>query len=427
MGKRMRLTTSATIWFLVLFGAILVFPSQLQGQEWTRFRGPDGQGISEAKTIPVKWTEKDYNWKIELPGAGHSSPVIWGDRVFVTCGGLDAGRGALVAIGVSDGAVLWKKEYSPETYKMNKLNSYASSTPAVDADCVYVLWPSADQTILAALDHDGREIWRKTFDGYHCQHGAGTSPIIVDDLVIFTQEHEKMSTDVDSWWIALDRKSGQTRWKLSRKTGPKTSYSTPCFYSPAAGAPQLIFNSNSHGITAVDPRNGTVIWQVESALPNRIVSSPVIAGGLIIGTCGDGGSGKRLIAIRPGSSDKSAPPEEAYKIEDSSATYVPTAVATDGLLFTFHDRGDVSCLRSATGERLWRERPAGKFFGSPVCVDGKLYCMTTDGDVVVIKAAETYELLGLNHLGETSHATPAVAGGRMYLRTYSHLFSIGGK
>jgi len=236
-----------------------------------------------------------------------------------------------------------------------------------------------------------------------------------------------MSTDADSWWIAVDKKSGQVRWKLKRKTGPKTSYSTPCLYAPAVGARQLIFNSNSHGITAVDPENGAVIWEVASALPNRIVSSPVIADGLIIGTCGDGGSGKRLIAIRPGSSDKSVPPEEVYKIEDSSATYVPTAVAKGDLLFTFHDRGDVSCLRSATGQRLWKERPAGKFFGSPVCVDGKLYCMTTDGDVVVIKAAETYELLATNHLGETSHATPAVAGGRMYLRTYSHLFSMGGK
>jgi outer membrane protein assembly factor BamB len=250
---------------------------------------------------------------------------------------------------------------------------------------------------------------------------------VVDDLVIFTQEHEKMSTNTDSLWIALDKKSGQVRWKLSRKTGPKTSYSTPCLYSPGSGVKQLIFNSNSHGITAVDPRNGTVIWDIESALPNRIVSSPVIADGLIIGTCGDGGSGKRLIAIRPGTSDKSIPPKEVYKIEDSSATYVPTAVAKGGLLFTFHDRGDVSCLRSATGERLWRERPAGKFFGSPVCVDNKLYCITTNGDVVVIKAAETYELLGINPLGETSHSTPAVAGSRMYLRTYTHLFSIGGK
>jgi len=310
---------------------------------------------------------------------------------------------------------------------MNKLNSYASSSPAVDADCVYVLWPSPDETILAALNHDGKEVWRKAFDGYHCQHGAGTSPIVVDDLVVFTQEHEKMSTDVESWWRAVDKKSGQVRWKLSRRTGPKTSYSTPCLYSPAAGATQLIFNSNSHGITGVDPRRGTVIWEVESALPNRIVSSPVIADGLIIGTCGDGGSGKRLIAIRPGTSDKSIQPQEAYKIEDSSATYVPTAVAKGGFLFTFHAWGDVSCLRSATGERLWRERPAGKFFGSPVCVDGKLYCVTTDGDVVIIKAAETYELLAINHLGETSHATPAVAGGRMYLRTYSHLFSIGGR
>ncbi|MFH1716766.1 MAG: PQQ-binding-like beta-propeller repeat protein [Planctomycetota bacterium] len=428
MSKQKRLTTTSKLFLRVLSIALAVSSvSVSQGQEWTRFRGPNGQGISEAATVPVKWTGKDYNWKVELPGGGHSSPVIWGEKVFVTCGGLDAGQGTFLALRVSDGAVLWQKKYSPATYRMNNLNSYATSTPAVDADCVYALWPSPEQTILVALNHDGGEVWRQPFDGFHCQHGAGTSPVVVDDVVVFALEHEKTSGDAESLWIAVDKKTGRIRWKLSRQTGPKTSYSTPCLYSPAGAEPQLIFNSNSHGMTGVDPRTGTVIWEVESALPNRVVSSPVIADGLLIGTCGDGGSGKRLIAIRPGASDKSVQPTEAYKIEDPSATYVPTAVAKDGLLFTFHDRGDVSCLRSATGEPLWREKPAGKFFGSPVCVDGRLYCITTDGDVVVIKAADTYELLAINPLGEKSHATPAVAGGRIYLRTYSHLVSIGGR
>ncbi len=140
-----------------------------------------------------------------------------------------------------------------------------------------------------------------------------------------------------------------------------------------------------------------------------------------------GVSGKRLIAIRPGTGDKASQPVEAYKIDSSSTPYVPTSLARGGLLFTFHDRGYVSCLRSATGEDLWREKPGGRFYGSPVWVDGKLYCITREGDVVVIKAGASYELLAVNALGEKSHATPAVAGGRMYLRTYSHLISIGPK
>jgi len=180
-------------------------------------------------------------------------------------------------------------------------------------------------------------------------------------------------------------------------------------------------------MTGVEPLTGNVIWEVDSAFISRVISSPVIVNNLLIGTCGDYGTGKLLTAIRPGTSDNFFRPTEAYKIESSSMPYVPTSVAKGGLLFTFHDRGDVSCLRSATGELIWREKPSGRFFGSPVWVDGKLYCITTDGDVVVVRAAETYELLAVNPLGETSHSTPAVAGGRMYLRTFSHLFSVGGK
>lgn len=411
-----------------LLTALAILPALVsQAQEWTRFRGPNGQGISHADTIPIKWTQEDYNWKVKLPGGGHSSPVLWADKIFVTSGDQKDGHGILLALHVSNGEVLWQKEYTLTAYRMNKLNSYATATPAVDADHVYVLWAASEETILVALDYDGTEIWKRTLKGVHCQHGPGSSPIVLDDIVVFTHEHEDSGKDVESAWIAVSRKTGQTRWKLERQTSPKTSYSTPCVYWPETEAQQLVFTSRAHGMTGVDPHKGKVIWEVESAFTSRVVSSPVIADGLLIGTCGDGSSGKRLIAIRPGKSDGSIGPTEAYKIDSSSMPYVPTSVSRDGLLFTFHDRGYVSCLRSATGEQLWREKPAGRFFGSPVWVDGRLYCITMDGDVVVINAAETYELLAINPLGEKSHATPAIAGGRMYLKTYSHLISIGPK
>jgi len=406
----------------------VILASVSQGQQWTRFRGPNGQGISDTKTIPVKWTEKDYNWKTELPGGGHSSPVLRGEKLFVTSGDKQGEKSMLLAINASDGTVLWQKEYSLSKYRPNKLNSFASATPAVDAESVYVLFTSPEETILAALNHKGTEIWKRTFEGVHCQHGAGNSPIVINDTVVFTHEHENSSSkNAGSFWTALDCKTGETRWKLDRQTSAKTSYSTPCVYTPAGGQPQLIFTSLAHGMTSVDPRSGNVIWEVNSAFISRVISSPVIANDSLIGTCGDYGAGKRLIAIRPGASDKSVRPAEIYKIESSSVPYVSTSVAKNGLLFMFLDRGDILCLRSATGERLWREKPAGRFFGSPVCVDGKLYCITTNGDVVVVKAAETYELLAINSLGETSHSTPAVSGGRMYLRTFSHLFSVGGE
>ena len=426
ISTRRRFLKAAGLGFSLLMS--ILSASVSQGQQWTRFRGPNGQGISDAKTIPVKWTEEDYNWKVKLPGGGHSSPVLWGDKLFITSGDSQAGHSIILAINASGGTVLWQKEYALSKYRPNKLNSFASATPAVDAENVYVLFTSPQETILAALNHKGDEIWKRTFKGVRCQHGAGSSPILYDDIVIFTHEHEVGSSkDAQSFWIAVDHKTGQTRWTLERKTSSKTSYSTPCIYSPKAGDEQLVFTSLAHGMTGVDPETGTVIWEVGSAFISRVISSPVIADGLLIGTCGDYGTGKLLTAIRPGTNDKSVRAAEAYKIESSSMPYVPTSVAKDSLLFTFHDRGDVSCLRSANGERLWQEKPAGRFFGSPVWADGKLYCITIDGDVVVVRAAETYELLGINPLGEMSHSTPAIAGARMYLRTFSHLFSVGGK
>jgi len=419
--------------------ALVLFASVLYGQEWTRFRGPDGQGISQAKTIPVKWTENDYAWKAELPGTGHSCPVVWGNKVFVTSGDQKAALGILLALKASDGQVLWQKQYKLPSYNMNRLNSYATATPAVDADYVYVLWPTSKETLLVAVDHGGEEVWKRTFEGVRCQHGAGSSPIVTGDIVVFTIEHEADTNNMDSAWIAVDRKTSQTRWQLPRQTNPKTSYSTPCVYSPAAGPPQLIFTSLAHGISSVDPETGAVLWEMKSAFISRVISSPVIADGLVIGTCGDAGVGKRLIAIRPGSAwakpgsaeatpgvGKSTPPAEAYKIDNSTAPYIPTSLAKADLIFTFNDRGYVSCLRSSTGQQLWREKAAAKFYGSPVWIDGRLYCIAANGDVVVIRAGPAYELLAVNPLGEQSHATAAVAGERMYLRTYSHLFAVGG-
>ena len=144
----------------LLVALAILWTSVSQGQEWTRFRGPNGQGISDAKTIPVKWTEKDFNWKVELPGGGHSSPVLWGDKLFVTSGNQKAEHSVLLALSVSDGEVLWQKQYAVSKYRMNKLNSFATATPAVDADHVYMLWTSPEETILTALDHSGIEIWK---------------------------------------------------------------------------------------------------------------------------------------------------------------------------------------------------------------------------------------------------------------------------
>ena len=221
-SERLAITGKRMSKYLVL-GCVFLLASVAQGRQWSRFRGPNGQGISYAKTIPIKWTEKDYNWKVKLPGVGHSSPVIFSDKVFVTSGDQKAGRGMLLALRISDGKVLWQKEYALTKYRMNSSNSYATGTPAVDDEHVYALWATTNETILVALDHDGEEIWERTFEGVNCQHGPGISPIVVNDIVVFTHEHEKSNKDAQSTWIAVDRKSGKSRLELERQTSRKTS------------------------------------------------------------------------------------------------------------------------------------------------------------------------------------------------------------
>ncbi len=148
---------------LLLLGILLT--AVVQGQEWTRFRGPNGQGISNAQTIPIKWTEQDYNWKVKLPAGGHGSPVIWQDKVFVTCESPEPTGGMLLALSVSDGRVLWREEYKLPRYRFHKDNSYATSTPVVDADRIYVLWQTSAETIIATVSHAGDELWQRKLSG----------------------------------------------------------------------------------------------------------------------------------------------------------------------------------------------------------------------------------------------------------------------
>ena len=389
----------------------IILMSAVQGQQWTRFRGPNGQGISPPladRTIPLKWSEQDYNWKVKLLAP------------------LERTGGILLALSTTDGRVLWREQYKLFPYRFHRDNSYATSTPVVDADRVYVLFQTNAETIIAALSHGGDELWQRKLSGMHTQFGAGTSPMLYDDLVVFTHEQWENDKGLEGRWIALDRATGQTRW-TKKRNNKQESYSTPCVYSPAGAEPQLIFTSEAHGITGVDPHSGETIWELQSVLPARAISSPVIAGDLLIGTCGKGGAGIQLSAVRPGSRDGSIKSSLAYTRTGKPAPYVPTPLFKDGLLFTFHDQGDICCMRAGTGELLWCEKPAGRFYGSPVWVNGSLYCMDRAGAIVVIEAASTYKLQAINILGEPSQATPAIAEGKMYLRTYSHLISIGGK
>ncbi|MCX7050191.1 MAG: PQQ-like beta-propeller repeat protein [Candidatus Sumerlaeota bacterium] len=408
------------IHFLAALLAVYVFAVSCLAAEtdnWPRFRGPNGSGLSDA-SLPAQWTEKEYHWKIEMPGGGHSSPVVWGDRIFLTSGLPATGKRIVLCVKASDGATLWKREFDSTTCTQNSLNSYGSTTPALDKDYVFVCWAVPKKYTLLALDHDGHDVWQRDLGPFASQHGHGASPIVFEDLVIVPNDQ-----DGEGFLIAVDRRTGETRWQVKRRAG-KAAYATPCVFQPEGGAAQLIFEGSEYGVTSVDPRTGKVNWEAADAFPKRVVASPVAGAGLILGQCGEGGVGQHVIAIRPGTGAQ--PPQTAWKVT-KAAPYVPMPVIKGDLVFLWGDSGAVACVRASNGEDVWREKVGGNYFGSPICAGDKLYCISTKGEVVVLAAADKYQLLGRNPLGEKSHATPAIAGGRMYLRTFSHLISIGGK
>ncbi len=394
---------------------LLVGPAS--SQDWTRFRGPNGTGVSEASTVPTAWTEADYNWRVELKGIGHSAPVIWEDRIFVTSADEATALRHVLCLAVSDGRVLWQRDFPSEVHSKHIRNSFASSTPAVDADHVYLSWSKPEEYTLLALDHDGKDVWKRNLGPFAGQHSSGTSPIVYEDLVILNNEQ-----DGPSFLLAVDAATGKDRWRTPRVAN-MVSYSTPCVYQGADGKPQLLFNSTAHGVVGIDPATGAALWE-HNCFTLRSCSSPVVFGDLILGSCGSGAGGNYVVGVRPPADGR--PAEEVFRLE-GKVPYVPTPVTNGPLAFLWEDKGVVTCISAPEGKVLWRERVDGNFSGSPIRVGNHLYCLAEDGDCFVLEAGPKFHLIARNPTGETSRSTPSVSHGVLYLRTDSHLISLGGR
>jgi outer membrane protein assembly factor BamB len=289
---------------------------------------------------------------------------------------------------------------------------------------VYITWATPDAVMVLAFDHDGKELWKQDIGRLAIQHGAGMSPVVVGDVVILGVYQEEDGPE--GFLIGLNRKTGAKIWKISRNRSGSAAYSTPALYSPKGGPAQLIFTSTSNGMTSLDPKTGAINWEIPGLFTLRCNASPVIYGDLIFATAGVGGGEKQAFAVRPGSKEPRIEPKVEYKLARGPSN-VPTPIVVGDLIFAWGDGGIVTCLKAATGEMVWTDRVGGNFFGSPVCINGRLYAIDSKGDVVVIEASNQFKLLGKSDLGEQSHSTPAVAGGVLYLRTISHLISVGGK
>ncbi len=409
--------------YIVACSLIGFLASVAIAENWPRFRGTNGSGAAEDAEIPSTWSQSDLAWTTPLPGTGNASPVVWGDTVYVTSADPATGTFSLLALNVADGAVAWKRDYTFEPIRVHTLNSFATSTPAVDERGVYAMSFGKDQALVIAVGHDGTERWTKDFGATSTMHGPSQSAMIFDGMLVFSLEQEINRTGLESHWYAVDAETGETVWCLDRDTSAKASSSVPCVYRTADGADWLVFSSFAHGMTAVDPKTGEVVWEQKDAMTARVISSPVVAGENIIATCGRRGGGLQLLVVQPGTGEGSEP-RIVHNIEERFVPYVPTPLALNDLLFTFHDAGTVSCVAIKTGELVWSERLRAKFFGSPVLVGDRLYCVSESGEVFVLRAGAEFEQLGVNDLGEASHATPAVANGRMFLRTNSQLMCV---
>jgi outer membrane protein assembly factor BamB len=403
-----------------LLGILFFLRTVSAAEDWPRFRGPNGSGESPAAVGAATWTDQDYRWRVKLPGTGHSSPVVWGNRLYVTAATEDDGTQYICCLRTADGSAAWKRSYPAKTYRKNSLDSFAAATPTVDRDRVYVAWTTPEQYTLVALDRQsGAEAWRADLGPFVAEHGFGASPIVVGDLVIVADDQDGPSSIV-----GVECASGKTRWRTARRS-QKAAYSTPIVYTPDGGAPQLILTSLAHGFTSLDPKTGQQNWEL-GVMKHRAVGSPMLAAGLIFAACGEGGGGKQMFAVRPGDPQRKIEAKVVYEV-DAKLPYVVTPVAYGRLLFLWSDQGLVTCLDAPSGKTLWREKLKGKFYGSPIRAGERLYCISREGEVFVLAAADQYKLLGQVALGEPSQSTPAVADGVLYLRTLSQVMAVGGK
>jgi outer membrane protein assembly factor BamB len=417
---------SARSWFALALLIAFVARST-SAQEWPRFRGPNGTGESETN-IPAQWGEKDIAWKVALPGFGHGSTVLWGDRIFLMSADKATATRYVLGLDAKDGKQIWRRDYPSKVHKLHpQFSSYACPTPAVDAEAVYIVWSDWEHLVITALDHSGNYLWQRDLGVFVNQHGFGSSPMIYQDLVVVncSQEPAKDETNkapkpTESFVVAFEKSTGKERWRLPRQTDT-ASYSVPCVRKTAGGE-ELLCCSTKEGMFGIDPKTGRENWSLADAFSMRTVASPVVAGGLVFGSTGSGGGGNYIVAIKPGTN-----PETAYEIR-REANYVPTPVAKGDLIFFWSDAGVVRCVEAATGSELWKERVAGRaYFGSPVRAGDKIFCVDDGGLVVAIAADRTYKELGKTNLKEECRTTPAIAGGKMYVRTVGHLYCIQGE
>jgi len=433
---------------LLILGVTAAF-----GQNWPSFRGPGALGVVERASTPTSWDlEKGRNvaWKLDVPGLSHSSPIVWGDRIYLVTaissdpnsvlqfplkGNLDTRTDTskhefrVMAIDKSTGKIIWNKLVYAGEPKLSRHphNSYAAATPATDGKHIVVFFGSEG---LYTFDMDGTLLWQKdlgvldqaAFDLPEYKWGSASSPVIYKNLVVVQCDQIQ-----GSFIAAFDVGTGNQVWRAERDTIP--SWSTPGIYEGKTGA-ELIANG-AESIRAYDPMTGKELWRIKGTSMIS-VPTPFVAHDLIFCFTGYSRYIQPIYVVKPGSRGDITPPKDATSTEhiawsmQKGAPYLPTPVVYGDYLYVVLGNGILTCYRAETGEKVWSQRlgNGGTFTSSPVAAGGKLYFANEDGDVYVLKAGPVYELLAQNHLGEVQMATAAITGDMILYRTQHHLLAL---
>ncbi len=425
----------------LLASSLFLLPRLLPAGEndWPRYRGPNGSGVSRSGEIPTKWEKNHFKWQSKIPGKGYGSPVIWGNRIFLLSAisegksetpakkkkGKRSRGGAsfhwlAICLNKTNGETLWTKKFDPASFKGHRFNSPASSTAAVDSKRVIFTWGTPKSHIMLALSHEGEELWITDLGPVVGGHGYAASPVLYGDLVILNNDQEKQNGNL----LALNANTGDRVWTTKRHS-ERISYSVPCIY-PNGEGDRLIFTNWQHGFTALDPKTGKVIAEksvFDTDTNERAISSPVMAGAdLVIGTCGFTANPKHCVAMRL----KGNSFTEVWRIE-RNVPHIPSLIVVGDLAFLIDDSGIGTCVETSNGKTVWKERipkVEGKVFGSPVSDGKNLFFADESGVVHVIKISRQFQYQAANPLEEACKTTPALSEGVLFIRTETMLHAV---
>jgi outer membrane protein assembly factor BamB len=429
------------LWIVIGLACVSSALGAATSDNWPQFRGPLGNGHSASKGLPATWSEeKNVKWKTAIHDRAWSSPVIWGNQIWLTTATEDGTKLFAVCADAATGKIVHDlKLFDIEKPQFaHKFNTYGSPSPAIESGRVYVTFGSPGTACLDAKT--GNVLWeRRDFVCNHCR-GAGSSPILFEDLLIMNfdgSDHQFV--------VALDKATGKTVWKKDRSVdfkdlGPdgkpevdgdyRKAFSTP-HVAMIDGRPVLL-SSGAKAHYAYNPRTGEELWRVEERTCHSASTRPVVDHGLVY--IPTGFSKGQLLAVRPGKKgeviDANAPATDSstqlqivWK-DKRSVPCKPSILVVDDLLFAIDDNGIASCLEAKTGKELWRERVQGNYSASPLYADGRIYVFNEEGKTGVFEAGRSFKLLAENKLDGGFMASPAAAGKALFLRTKTHLYRI---